>query len=612
MRQDPDAEPGEAWEFLEANLTRLDIDITTGELGKSGNAGTDDPVYFSMKYKGENELPKVKLNSGANDWEAGKMIRYPIPGFKPTAKKPEDIEWIKLQKDGGDGWLLKGAVLYANGDYSHPVICNNNINQFVDNKPAGHGHDWWSSNRIIGPVLGYISANTANIQYRVEREGVYYLQVYDSANNSLVGGPISKSLDSSTGTACVFNVAGLAAGKQYSFKLNFGKAPSATEFISQGNFITAPAEGSGVKFSFAFGSCSRNSYAPDQIVWKSVQDTAANSDLKFFLHTGDIHYFYDDVCDEQDMAKVEKEELRSIARAAQLSMRLNTNFRAMAKTVPTCAIWDDHDFRKNNGDVGDGLFVHKETALTSLLEYWANPEPLSENNDYGLTSRVSYGNVDIYLLDGRYCRDKKRGLCFIKGLRDVVINDIKNREPKRLRILVSGSTWNHIPDGAGYGDPAYEVEREDFYRTLNDLIVDKKIEGGLIFISGDIHTNEIYEVNLPGGKVAPEFVCSPLGPNSVLKAARAVSGEDGKTERKVSIETHSADAGHELGDWPCNYVMHKSRYAFATLEIDTTNSVVITVNYRNVSDYNKIIYSKSYTLTDGQFKYTGKGEQKKI
>jgi hypothetical protein len=110
-----------------------------------------------------------------------------------------------------------------------------------------------------------------------------------------------------------------------------------------------------------------------------------------------------------------------------------------------------------------------------------------------------------------------------------------------------------------------------------------------VFISGDLHINEIYEIVLPSGgsKKAPEFVCSPMGNNSDLKDARTITGE-----RKWNFSSEIEDGSY---------------WGFTAITIDTTNSNpngnwTLSAKYRrfdNGTDYK----TQVYTLQNDEFVY---------
>lgn len=575
----------------DGKLDGLQVNIKTADVNR---ANTDDPVYCSINFEnGEYQILDLRIDSPYNDFEKGDSYTYLIP----LLSEPELINYYPFQitdfsirKSGSNGWLLQSAELYANGDDKR-LLGNKNINQFLDNNNKVLNIRKWSSINIIGPVLGLITDSSAKVIYRVENTGKYRLKLYNHGSSSVYR-TSTKNLNP-TGT---FTFNNLESNQHYDFKLFFVNEDIITHLPDyDGELRTFPEENEeGVRFSFAVGSCARNRDNPTQLVWSRIKnnalqpsqnpETISNPEdyIRFFIHLGDTFYFYDDVIDK-DLANVA--DIPAAASAANLSSRLNTNFINMAKVVPTCAIWDDHDFRHNDLDsVG---FNNKNLALDAYLEYWGNPDPFHPIR--GLTSRMSYGNVDIYLMDSRYLRNNNVDIYFTEQQVDFILNDMQSRNNiPRLRILACGDTWNHeLYDGEGYGHRDFDTERESFYSQLSNLF--GNTIHGLVFISGDIHINEMYEIKLPlgGKKVAPEIVSSPIGKNSSLKNAREITGE-----RKWSKSSKKDDGKY---------------WGYTTLEINTKiyeshERWTLTVRYWRESD--GINYkTKHFILEDDQFRF---------
>jgi alkaline phosphatase D len=186
-----------------------------------------------------------------------------------------------------------------------------------------------------------------------------------------------------------------------------------------------------------------------------------NGPVHLFVHLGDTFYFYDHVT---------KEVPRNVEtmHAAHVSMRRHLEFLDMAKVVPSCGIWDDHDFAGNDKDSKAIDRELRMQAVRTWLQYWGN-QPISpeEIGKTGLTTRISYGLVDIYLLDGRFNRDKARGIYFGNETISKVLDTIDKRGTvaPRVVILGTGISWNHhAEDGEGYGQSIYDDERERLYR----------------------------------------------------------------------------------------------------------------------------------------------------
>jgi len=604
----------------DGKLDGLEIKITTPNVAR---AGTDDPVYCNVVFSDTSVLysPNNLLLdlTGVDDFQPNNPYStysylLPLP-HSLIDKYPTDISEVYIRKSGSDGWLLGAARLYTNGEVT-PLIANRAINQLLDNSKAVFKIRDWSSRsilkpddttsaslpmdqdkvkcRILGPVLGHITDSSAKILYRVEREGSYMLRIYLYGSNTIFN-QITASLHP-TGS---FEITGLQANTAYSFKF-FHILNNAEISMPEGDgsFRTFPLSNRGVKFSFGIGSCARNSDDINQLVWTQVRKVALDpsvdplnartNDLRFFIHMGDTFYFFDGDLLDTDLAK--NQDVLAAALAANLSSRKNTNFLDMARRVPCYAVWDDHDFRQNNKDSVN--FPSKDLAKKAFLSYWGNQNPLLEK--YGLTTRLSYGNVDLYLMDGRYLRNKHKGEMFTTEQCNWILNDIKKRGARRLRILISGSTWNHTLKERGkqflgiryekshkepYGNNAYKSEREAFYKGLSNLI--GSTISGLVFMSGNIHQNEIFEIKLPGNRVAPEIVCSPLTKNGKAKKKHSIKGERKWSSRSV--------------------------YGFASVHIDTRRRYpkwTMTVRYRKDKD-GSIYKMQHYVLHNDQFKWGG-------
>src|SRR5215213_1187333 len=684
--------------MLDEQITSLELELSTVE---ANDADSDDLHYVNVVFSDGTRLYEP-LNLGLYEEvegpdgntikigtlpKPGERKRYTLPVPTPLGRTLEDIAEVIIRKDGSDGWFVGSVLLFANG-YELPLLGNRNANQFLDNDhDVLRLRDWStrslcvapttraehplppSGYRVLGPVIGQVSDRSAIVLYRVDREGIYRFRAIDAITRDTVHNE-TQPLEP-TGQ---FDLRGLEPNRRYEFDLSFERNGVETPVPdAAGSLTTYPPEGSFElsrgKFTFAFGSCvNARDQRGAQGSWTAIRALAETpptgfDPVRLFIHLGDTFYFYDDghVTEQQPPSNVES------IRGAHVSMRRNIEFLDMARVVPSCGVWDDHDFAGDNSDstsIPDLLMPAAET----WLQYWGNqlmfnngmeehrvvcivhdekqrithvgleggeihtvwdiirlmnnghlfftqenniranvverthpntgrkylttnPDNTNENNlDFlpqwmGLTTRISHGLVDIYLLDGRFRRDRHNGVCFgndiINGLLEMI--DRRGQDTPRVVVLGSGSSWNHHDeDEEGYGHSEYEDERELLYRELASRI--GRTIHGLIFISGDYHRNEIYNVKLAEGRKAPEFVSSPLTKNTGGKGSRA-----NENERVWSSPT-SGDDG---------------KRGFATLTIDTssdkTNNWTATVRYFQEAAAAPPYESRSYTLCDGQF-----------
>ena len=354
-----------------------------------------------------------------------------------------------------------------------------------------------------------------------------------------------------------------------------------------GSLRTYPPEGSLGKFAFAFGSCANPDKQVAQGCWTGIRSLAVETPhdiepVSLFIHVGDSFYFYDDVIEEVP------KNVESDARGSCLDAGRHFEFLEMARVVPCCGIWDDHDFASDNTDIhsfnnSSLILAAKET----WLQYWGNNQPISSALDLGLSTRITRGLVDIYLLDGRFVRDETNGVFFGKDLIDNLLAMIDQRGSllPRVVVLATGSTWNHNRTTAeDFGDSIYKNEREPLFRELAARM--GETINGLILLSGDNHVNEIYHVNLPGGRIAPEFVSSPLTLNTGL------------------IDEPDTLSGEQVASFPTGE--DHGKRGFTTVTIDTSNAIpdghwTAVIGY--YQEAAAIPYAtRTYTMNNGEFR----------
>ena len=71
------------------------------------NAGTDDDVFISIHGKNGNEIPKQQLDTSKNNFEKGDKDTFTVTSDEYI----DEIDYIKMYKDGGDDWILEKVVV---------------------------------------------------------------------------------------------------------------------------------------------------------------------------------------------------------------------------------------------------------------------------------------------------------------------------------------------------------------------------------------------------------------------------------------------------------------------------------------------------------------------
>ncbi len=339
--------------------------------------------------------------------------------------------------------------------------------------------------------------------------------------------------------------------------LTNGLASYYTRSTEDPTFKTFPAPGTKGKFKIGFGSCSKVQADRSQPIWNTVW--AKRPDV--FMWVGDN--IYGDTLQPTVLA-----ELYRMQRDVPEQEKVNVH-------IPQFATWDDHDFGLNDWDQ---RHPEKNSALSRFKRYWANLG-YGEPGNPGVYSKFSLGDVDVFLLDGRFHRDPnstpnspaktmlgKKQLAWLKaGLKE---------SKGTFKLLAVGTPWNDLKGTLGDSWAGFKNE-------LNDLlgyIKDEKITG-VVLMSGDTHVAEL--IVLPwanrGGYDFYELVSSPLGRETTGATLFRMGGV--KRLRPV----YDGDRN------------------FGLIEIDTT-ATPPTLSYNAYNTKGEAVWATTFTVTADELK----------
>jgi alkaline phosphatase D len=204
--------------------------------------------------------------------------------------------------------------------------------------------------------------------------------------------------------------------------------------------------------------------------------------------------------------------LLSDLRAAYVRQAEREEFKALVSATPTLAIWDDHDFGKN--DAG-GDFPHKALAQEMFDAFWNvgadDPRAHPDGNYAAWTVGPKGQRVQILFVDTRYHRSalkptdergapgKERYVPDPDPAKTMLGEaqwgwlEGELKKPAELRLLVS--SVQVAAEGHGWerwGNFPHERQR------LLDLIASTKAKGVLV-VSGDRHYASLNRVAAPKG-----------------------------------------------------------------------------------------------------------------
>ena len=177
----------------------------------------------------------------------------------------------------------------------------------------------------------------------------------------------------------------------------------------------------------------------------------------------------------------------------------------MAST-PTLAIWDDHDFYRNNADAFyDDERGRKPWTLDSIRifdEYWPNPDGGLSDDDpsqMGIFFKQSWGDVDLFGLDTRFHRDDSREHMLGRAQLDWLKRELSASQAT-FKFILSGSIF----EGSENDDekwPHFAAELNEIYTHIWGQRI-----GGVVLMSGDIHISAVLAHRNPANSRDPYII----------------------------------------------------------------------------------------------------------
>lgn len=356
---------------------------------------------------------------------------------------------------------------------------------------------------VQGPMLGALGPDEATIWTRVN--GKYPVEIEIDTDRRFKNPIIASQMLAKPkhDFVTVHKIRGLKSGQTYYYrvKVNHGDHLGAwarlvpdMAYMPPFKLKTAPALGKKTRFRMAFGSCARLQADARQQIWDAV--ALWEPDLFFWL--GDNVY--------------SDSESPVILAGQYRQQRSVVSLQKILRSVPQLAIWDDHDYGRNNHDRTNPM---KKASLDVFRHYWANPS-------YGLPGTPGvffsyhYGGVDFFCLDGRYYRDPDKDTdtadkTMLGSAQKAWLKDQLAKSNAPFKVLISGSGWS---SAGGPGDDSWSgfmTERNELF----DYIRDHDITG-VFLLSGDTHVGEINAIpwSEQGGYDFYDLVSSPLAQNT--------------------------------------------------------------------------------------------------
>lgn len=378
------------------------------------------------------------------------------------------------------------------------------------------------SELIHGPMLGCMTDSSVKFWVRTANEVPIQVLVSESKKmRSPVKSDIARTGKVKDFTGIV-GVEGLEPNTQYYYQLLI-------DGDNQGghaSFRTFPPAGYKARFQVAFGACA--GYTP----WhEKTWNTIASHNPTAFLFLGDNVY-------------IDNPTRRAVQQYCYYRRQSRPEYRLLISSTPLYAIWDDHDFTIDDGQGGPETNKPewKIPVWRTFMNNWINPYYAGGGEDQpGCWFDFSIGDVDFFMLDGRYYRmdpKKNENPSMLGEAQKKWLFQKLRASTGTFKILASPVPWAFgVKPGSKDPWQGFKAEREEIFLFLEANKID-----GVILISGDRHRSEARAIERENGYTLYEF----------------------ENARLTNIHTH--------GLIPGAIFAYNEKCSFALLSFDTTLS----------------------------------------
>ncbi|GMU33962.1 MAG: hypothetical protein AMXMBFR20_18340 [Planctomycetia bacterium] len=294
---------------------------------------------------------------------------------------------------------------------------------------------------------------------------------------------------------------------EYEFSFSAGtKPPDEFKMILDARFRlrTPPLHGESGRYTIAFGSCShQEKFGEHQPIW----DAIVREKPDCFLFIGDNIYLPNRL--EEFPGK--RDGVLKLYCDRYDHQRQMPEMQVLLRSTYSFALWDDHDFGKNNSN---RRWPWKGVAREALNLYFPNNYGLPDAK--GCFYRFAWGDIDVFMTDDRTFRDPNddpNRRTFLGEKQLAWLKDGLAQSKASFKLIVCGNQIladTHPHESWGV---QFRPERDAFL----DWLWEKKITG-VIFLSGDRHFAELTRKRAPKGRGGDlwDLTSSPLA-NEVYK-----------------------------------------------------------------------------------------------
>lgn len=353
-----------------------------------------------------------------------------------------------------------------------------------------------------GPMLGCMTDTSVRCWVRTKTAAPVRLQVSTTRTmeNPLSSNTVTTSADSSGEYYIgVMEVTGLKPRTTYYYQVDLdgGIAP----VTPTPSFTTFPAQDERAVIRIGFGGGAANPSEDSRPEYQKIWQTIKSCNLDAFLLLGDNVYF-----DKHPGWSGPHDVETRIA--AYLERHANPLFRNLISTTPIFAIWDDHDFADNDcvGSPAHDRPAWKPKSWQLFKENFNNPSygGNGKNGVKGCWFKFSIGQVDFFMLDGRYYRVPKDGTMLGPVQKQWLKESLRQSEGL-FKVIVSPVPWHDAAKNSDDTWRGFAGEREEIFSYIRDHHIT-----GVLSLTADRHRSDAVINHIPDYYDLYEFESSRL------------------------------------------------------------------------------------------------------
>lgn len=365
-----------------------------------------------------------------------------------------------------DAGLPFGRVLAGPRDLLAPLTATEAFRELARDRAVALVH---------GPMLGAVTGRSARVWVRTAREATVAVRWGAVLEQGALRTSASVQAGPEGDYTAVVELDGLEPSTTYEYEVLVDG--TSTSEAGRGSFRTFPPPGAPGRFSMAFGGGA--GYTPEhERIWDTIADRRPDA----LLLLGDNVYV--------DLP----ETPGAFHRYTYYRRQSRPEFRRLVRQTPVFAIWDDHDAAID--DAWLGPYVDrpewKGPTLELFRENWNNPGYGSDDWP-GCWFRFSVGDVDVFMLDGRFYRTNPfaESPTMLGPVQKAWLLDGLRTSQATFKVLVSPVPWS-FTSKPGSRDTwnGFQEERQEIFGVL----AAEGIEGVLL-ISADRHRSEAWRID---------------------------------------------------------------------------------------------------------------------